>query len=182
MTVVSPSRGAARVWRGLMLAAASLAVPTVAHVAADGGVPLQGPFLFGAVLLSVACVALADRQRTPAAIAGVIGLSQPLLHGSLVLSSHGTTSIVPTPRMIFAHALATLVLTVLLAGGEAVLWSMAALARTVLGTTKPAQVNWRPAPGLAAAILRSPVDLPHPSHLLLAADLTRRGPPVVAGL
>jgi hypothetical protein len=84
--------------------------------------------------------------------------------------------------MIFAHALATLVLTVLLAGGEAVLWSMASLARTVLGTAAPAQVNWRPEPGSAAAILRSPVDLPHPRHLLLAADSTRRGPPVVAGL
>ena len=181
MAVVSPNRGTARVWRGLMLAAASLAVPTVAHVAANGGVPLRGPFLFGVALLSVACVALADRQRTPAAIAGVIGLSQPLLHGGLVLSSHGTTSIFPTPRMIFAHALATLVLTVLLAGGEAVLWSMATLARTVLGTAAPAQVDCRPEADSAAAILRSPVDLPHPRHLLLAADSPRRAPPVVAG-
>jgi hypothetical protein len=170
-----------RVWRGLILAAASLAVPTVAHVAADGGVPVEGPFLFGAALLSVACVALADRQRTPAAIAGVIGLSQPLLHGVLVLSSHGTTSIAPAPRMIFAHALATLVLTVLLAVGEAVLWSMAALGRTVLGTTAPIPADWSPDPGTAAAVLGSPVDLPRPRHLVLAAEAPRRGPPVVAG-
>jgi hypothetical protein len=163
-----------------MLAAASLAVPTVAHVAAEGGVPVQGPFLFGVVLLGVACVALADRQRTPAAIAGVIGLSQPLVHGVLVLS-HGTTSIVPTPRMIFAHALATFVLTVLLAGGEAVLWSMAALARTVLGTTTPVLVDCSES-GTAAAILRSPVDLPRPHHLVLAAESPRRGPPVIAGI
>lgn len=180
MTVVSPGRGTVRVWRGLMLAAASLAVPTVAHVAAEGGVPVQGPFLFGVVLLGVACVALADRQRTPAAIAGVIGLSQPLVHGVLVLS-HGTTSIVPTPRMIFAHALATFVLTVLLAGGEAVLWSMAALARTVLGTTTPVLVDCSES-GTAAAILRSPVDLPRPHHLVLAAESPRRGPPVIAGI
>jgi len=181
VTVVSPGRGTVRVWRGLMLAAASLAVPTVAHVAAEGGVPVQGPFLFGAALLSVACVALADRQRTPAAIAGVIGLCQPLVHGALVLSSHGTTSIVPTPRMIFAHALATLVLAVLLAGGEAVLWSMAALARTVLGPTAPVLVD-RSEPGPAVAILRSPVDLPRPRHLVLATESPRRGPPVIAGL
>jgi hypothetical protein len=128
----------------------------------------------------VACVALADRQRTPAAIAGVIGLSQPLVHGVLVLS-HGTTSIVPTPRMIFAHALATFVLTVLLAGGEAVLWSMAALARTVLGTTTPVLVDCSES-GTAAAILRSPVDLPRPHHLVLAAESPRRGPPVIAGI
>lgn len=180
MTVVSPGRGSVRVWRGLMLAAASLAVPTVAHVAAEGDVPVQGPFLFGVVLLAVACVALADRQRTPGAIAGVIGLSQPLVHGVLVLSSHGTSSIVPTPRMIFAHALATFVLTVLLAGGEAVLWSMAALARTVLGTTTPVLVDSSES-GTAAAILRSPVDLPRPHHLVLAAESPRRGPPVIAG-
>ena len=164
-----------------MLATASLAVPTVAHVAAEGSVPVQGPFLFGAALLSVACVALADRQRTPAAIAGVIGLSQPLVHGALVLSSHGTSSILPTPRMIFAHALATLVLTVLLASGEALLWSMAALARTVLGTTAPVPADWSPKPGTAAAGLGSPVDLPRPRHLVLAAESPRRGPPVVAG-
>ncbi|HEX6335483.1 MAG TPA: hypothetical protein VFZ85_00890 [Jiangellaceae bacterium] len=178
---MNPGRGTVRVWRGLALATASLAVPTVAHIASEGGVPVHGPFLFGAALLSVACVALADRQRTPAAIAAVIGLSQPLVHGVLALSSHGTTSIAPTPRMIVAHALATLVLTVLIAGGEAVLWSMAALARTVLGAKAPVLVDFPPEPGAAAAALRSPVDLPLPRHLILAADSPRRGPPVIAG-
>jgi hypothetical protein len=99
------------VWRGLTLAAASLAIPTAAHVAAGGVLPVHGPFLFGAVLLSVACVALADRQRTPGAIAGVIALTQPPLHGVLALSAHGTVEIVPNPGMIVAHGVATLVLT-----------------------------------------------------------------------
>ena len=175
-------RGAARVWRGLALGAASLGVPTAAHVVAHGGVPAQGPFLLGAALLSVACVALADRQRTPAAIAGVVGLSQPLVHCALVLSSHGTASIAATPRMILAHILATLVLTVLLAGGEAVLWSMSTLARTVLGAAAPALFDTSPAAAPAAAVVRLPIDLPNPRHLVLAAESPRRGPPVVAGL
>ena len=41
----------------------------------------------------------------------------------------------------------------------------------------PAQVDCRPEADSAAAILRSPVDLPRPRHLVLAAESPRRGPP-----
>lgn len=182
VAVVSPGQGRLRVWRGLTLAAASLAIPTAAHVAAGGGVPVQGPFLFSAALLSIACVALADRQRRPRAIAGVIGSSQPLVHGVLALSNHGTATIVPTPQMIAAHAAATVVLTVLLAGGETVLWSMAVLSKTVVGPATRIFVAWMPAVVPATAVHHSSVDLPRPRHLVLAAESPRRGPPVAAGI
>lgn len=181
MAVVNPGKGRLRVWRGLLLAAASLAIPTAAHVAAGGGAPTQGPFLFGAVLLGAACIALADRQRTPGGIAGVIALSQPLLHGLLALSGHGSAMVVPTPRMLLAHAVATVVLTVLLAGGEAVVWSMAALAGTVLGSAAKVLMSWSPNVARLTNPHLTPVDLPRPRHLLLATGSPRRGPPVGAG-
>ena len=182
MAVVNPGQGTARVWRGSALAAASLAVPTAAHAAAGGGVPVDGPFLFGVALLAVACVAIADRRRTPGAIAAVIGFTQPLLHGALALSSHDPATISPTPGMILTHMVATLVLTLLLAGGEAVLWSMAALAATVLGTVTRIPVTWPPNGGPVTPVRRSFADLPPPRHLVLAAEAPRRGPPRGAGI
>src|ERR687891_448282 len=62
---MSPGRGRFRAARGLVLSAACLLVPTTAHVIAGGGAPTTGPFLFGAALLSVASIGLAER-RLPA--------------------------------------------------------------------------------------------------------------------
>lgn len=184
MAVVNPGQGRLRVWRGLALAAACLGIPSTAHIAAGGGVPAQGPFLFCAALLAVACIGLADRRRTTSAIAGIIGCTQPLLHGALALSSHSSATIVPHPRMILAHAAAACLLTLLLAGGEAVLWSMAALAGTVLGSARAAGllVTWAPDVRQAVPVPRKSADLPRPRHLALACESPRRGPPVAAGI
>jgi hypothetical protein len=84
-----------RVGRGLTLAFACVALATVAHVAAGSGWPAHGPFVICAVLLAVACVALADVQRTLGAIAAVIVLTQPRLHVVLALSSHGSAAVAP---------------------------------------------------------------------------------------
>jgi hypothetical protein len=179
---VNPGRGRLRVWRGLTLASACVVLATVAHVAAGGGWPAHGPFVICAILLAVACVALADQQRTLGAIAAVIVLTQPPLHVVLALSSHGSAAVVPSPGMVAAHAAAAALLTVLLAGGEAIAWSMAALETTVLGSAARAVLAWSPDPRPVLTVLSEPRDLPFPYRLILAADTPGRGPPVIAGV
>lgn len=120
------------------MSAACLLIPTVAHVAAGGGVPAHAGFLFVAALLSVSCVALAGRRRSLGQIAALLLLSQPMLHVLLTLAGHhesagaGVVSVVSDAPMLLAHLLAAGVLTGLLAGAETVAWSMAALSATVL--------------------------------------------------
>ena len=120
-------RGRGRVGRGLTLSAACLAIPAIGHTTAGGGLPSVGPFLFGAGLLCVACVALADRRLSAGGIVALVFASQPAFHVLLSLSAHAHSTSRITVGMVIAHAIAACVLAVLLTGGEAVLWSIAAL-------------------------------------------------------
>ncbi|NEE03800.1 hypothetical protein [Phytoactinopolyspora halotolerans] len=125
-----PGQGRMRVARGLVMSAACLLLPAGAHVTAGGGLPVHVEFLFAAGLLSVACVALADRRRNPGEIGAALVLSQPALHVLLTMAGgdHGPT--VGGASMLGAHVVSAVVLTVLLSGLEAVLWAMAALSST----------------------------------------------------
>lgn len=80
--------GMARWTRGLTMSAACLLFPTLAHAAAGGALPGNGAFLLSIVLLSVGCVALADRRRTLREIATLLVMSQPLFHTLLATGSH----------------------------------------------------------------------------------------------
>ncbi|NED96035.1 hypothetical protein G1H11_12015 [Phytoactinopolyspora alkaliphila] len=128
-----PGRGRWRALRGLGMSAACLAMPALAHVTAGGAVPVHIGFLCGAALLSVACVALADRRRNPTEIGAVLLLSQPALHVLLSMSGHGHGATAGGGGgMVVAHVIAAAALTVLLSGAEAVIWAMAALSDTLL--------------------------------------------------
>ena len=180
----SPGGGRARVARGLALSAACLVVPAVAHVVAGGGAPTAGAFLLGAALLSIACVALADRRISLGLIAAMVFASQPVLHILLDMSAHAHHGGGPSVSagMVAAHAIAAAVLTVLLAGAESVVWTMATLSstlllrgvRAVLGATVTAAV--RP-PSVRPAW--APV---HPYVLSVTRTAPRRGPPMLSGI
>src|SRR5918994_2437732 len=129
---MSPGRGRFRAARGLVLSATCLLVPTTAHVIAGGGVPTTGPFLFGAALLSVASVGLAERRFAAGEVAMLLFASQPVLHALLAMSGHGSTAISVDAGMVLAHAVAAAVLSVLLAGGEEELLGMGGLSFTLL--------------------------------------------------
>ena len=184
VAVQSPGGGRARVVRGLALSAACLFVPAAAHVVAGGGVPTAGSFLLGAALLSVACVALADRRISVGLIAAMVFASQPVLHVLLDMSAHAHHGVGPSisAGMVAAHALAAAGLTVLLAGAESVVWSMAALSstvllrsvRAVLGATATATVR-RPSLRPASAPVHSYV-------LSVTRTAPRRGPPVLSSI
>jgi hypothetical protein len=170
--------------RGLALSAACLVVPAMAHVVAGGGAPMAGAFLLGAALLSVACVALADRRISVGLIAAMVFASQPVLHVLLDMSAHAHHGVGPSVSvgMVAAHAVAAAGLTVLLAGAESVVWSMATLSstlllrgvRAVLGATTIAAVR-RPSLRPASA----PV---HPYVLSVTRTAPRRGPPVLSSI
>jgi hypothetical protein len=170
--------------RGLALSAACLVVPAVAHVVAGGGAPTAGAFLLGAALLSVACVALADRQFSMGLIAAMVFASQPVLHVLLDMSAHAHygVGLSVSAGMVAAHAFAAAGLTVLLAGAESVVWSMATLSstlllravRAVLGATVTAAVR-RPS-------LRPASAPAHPYVLSVTRIAPRRGPPMLSSI
>lgn len=175
-------RGRARVARGLAMSVSCLLVPTAAHVAAGGGVPTEFGFVLAAALLAVACVALADRHRSAAEIGVVLIASQPALHVLFELGSHTSHAATPGWSMVLAHMLAAAGLTVVLAGAESVLWSLASLSVTVLmsrtrrllGRVAPTPPQLRPATVHAG----SPVAF----VLFLPRSAPRRGPPALQSI
>lgn len=179
MTSLTHGRG--RLARGLTFSAACLFVPATAHVVGGGAIPAAGPFLFAAALLSAACVAMADRRLSACVIAVLMFGSQPLFHILLSLSAQGHGSGVATAGvgMVALHAAAAAVLTVLLIGGEAVLWSMSALSsvlllrrvRILLFTKVPRYV--RPLPRAEHLVVSR-------SALSILRATPRRGPPVLS--
>lgn len=118
------------------MSVACLLLPTLAHVAAGGDVSTHPGFVAVALLLCVACVALADRRRSVAEIAAMLIFTQPVLHILLTLGGHheAPVSAVPSLGMVLAHVLSAGALTLLLAGAETVAWSLAVLSATVLLT------------------------------------------------
>ncbi|HET6921349.1 MAG TPA: hypothetical protein VFI46_18090 [Jiangellaceae bacterium] len=178
----SLERGRGRVARGLTLSAACLAVPTIAHVIASGGLPAIGPFLFAAGLLSTACVALADRRLTAGGIAALLFGSQPVFHILLSLSTHGhASSATPGVGMVIGHTVAAGALTVLLAGGESVLWSMAALSAVLFRRRLriPALPTLAPGPDLPSPFTD---DAANRYVLLISQIAPRRGPPLLSSV
>ena len=179
---MSPGRGRFRAARGLALSAACLLIPTTAHVIAGGGAPTTGPFLFGAALLSVASVGLAERRFAAGEVAMLLFASQPVLHALLAMSGHGSTAISVDAGMVLAHAVAAAVLSVLLAGAESVLWVMAALSSTLLLLpARAAQLAPAVEVGSAGGPLRTPLRAASAYILNVTRTAPRRGPPVPVG-
>jgi hypothetical protein len=170
---MSPGRGRFRAARGLALSAGCLLVPTTAHLIAGGGAPTKGPFLFGAALLSVASVGLAERRLAAGEMAMLVFASQPVLHVLLALSGHGSTAISVDAGMVMAHAAA---------GAESVLWVMAALSSTLL--LLPARAALL-APAVEVGSPGGPPQTPLRAASAFVLNVTRtaprRGPPVPAG-
>ena len=143
-----PTRGSARVARGLAAASVCALLTYCGHLAAGGAAPDLGLLAVLGLLLAGFLITLADRRRGPLAMLILVGGSQLALHGLLQLlsSSHlahaspsgnsvtGTAALVGTHPLLMlgAHALATVITSAMLAGAEdAVFTVAAALARAV---------------------------------------------------
>lgn len=177
-----PGRGSSRVARGLTLAGSCLLLSAAAHATAGGGAPGLEPALLGAALLSVVCVAAADRRRSFAGILGVVAVSQPVLHVLLSLSHEpaATAAVVPDRAMVLAHVVAGLAVAALLAGAEAAVWALAGLSSTLLLTLARRLHGGLPAVPRSIPARPGPAPARRPYGVLLCRGVTRRGPPVVA--
>ena len=180
----SLARGWGRVLRGLALSTACLLVPATGHIVAGGGFPAAGPFLFGTALLATACVALADRRLTASGIAALLFAAQPAFHVLLSLSghSHGGHAMPTGLGMVAAHVAAAGVLTALLAGGESVLWSMAALSSVVLLQRVDALMRQPEFSGHVRPVPNTDDRMAHAYVLAITRTAPRRGPPLLNGI
>lgn len=144
-----PTRGGARVARGLAAATVCALLTYSGHHAAGGAMPDLGLLLVLSVLLAGFLITLADRRRGPLAILAMVGGSQLALHGllqllagshpepahpgaSAPLSAALAGALTGPLAMLGAHALATLLTAAVLAGAEDAVFTVAhALARAL---------------------------------------------------
>lgn len=189
-------RAAFRLSRAAVVTAATVLLAVAAHTAAGGALP-DPLILLGLLALTLLPTAwLSGRRLTPAAVLGLLGTGQFVLHSafdglsepvaSLQLSPaaghvHVLGSVSQggpvghvhgySPAMFAAHALATLAVGLLIARGEAALWALLGwLAPLVRLLLVPAP---SPAPTLPAY---APQPLPKIWRALRLPAL--RGPPV----
>ncbi|WP_445186552.1 hypothetical protein ACTXG6_04815 [Pseudonocardia sp. Cha107L01] len=186
-----PTRGGARVARGLSAASVCALLTYGGHRAAGGALPDLGLLIVLALLLAGFLITLADRRRGPLAILVLVGGSQLALHGLLQLlggshehtASAGSSGLpgslaVPAlmPVLMFgAHALATVITAAVLAGAEAAVFTVAhALTRVLpLSLSMPRT----PEPPGRPGVVTGPLDARLRGVLGRRLHL-RRGPPL----
>jgi hypothetical protein len=137
-----PTRGGARVARGLAAASVCALLTYSGHRAAGGAMPDLGLLVVLTLLLAGFLVSMADRRRGPLAILVMLAGSQLALHGLLELlaGSHADPHAGPaggspfsgTLGMLGAHAMATVLTAAVLSGAEDAVFTVAhALARAL---------------------------------------------------
>ncbi|MBU6245985.1 MAG: hypothetical protein KGP12_12295 [Actinomycetales bacterium] len=166
-------RGSARLLRGSVLAAACLAVSTAAHATACGVTLDVGLLLSVAITMGLGLAWAQRRARTATLVAFVLAC-QVLLHVVSVLASahHSSASLIPSPSMIAWHAMAAVLMAVLLAHADTIAHRWAAFLHAL---------RW-PAPALPGIPLiagAQPPAEPAPSTWRHdpAYRIQRRGPP-----
>jgi hypothetical protein len=185
-----PTRGGARVARGLSAASVCALLTYGGHRAAGGALPDLGLLIVLALLLAGFLITLADRRRGPLAILVLVGGSQLAMHGLLQLlggsHEHAASAGLPglpgslavpalLPVLMFgAHALATVITAAVLAGAEAAVFTVAhALARVLpLALSMPRT----PEPPGRPGVVTGPMDARLRGVLGRRLHL-RRGPP-----
>jgi hypothetical protein len=163
-----------RVLRGLVTAGLCTLLIAVGHVLGGGAVPDLGVLVVLFPLLTGAVVGLADRCRSTVATLATLGGGQYALHVLLgLLHPHEAAAGPSATTMFMLHAVATVVLAVLLRHADRAFDAGKAALRRVL-SRRPLVL---PADGpLPALRVTGPA---RPAHrLALAAVPARRGPPV----
>ena len=157
---------------GLLTAALAIA----AHALAGGAVP-PGP---AAVLLSVlaitagAVAATVDRTSDARVLFGLLASGQLVAHVMLTIAGHTDCAMSggpPPAAMLAAHTVALVVCAALIAAGD----------RLCRAVTSALRAFVYELPGILATAATAAVttgDQPLRSTLLLAASVSRRGPPV----
>jgi hypothetical protein len=176
--VTGPGRGGARWARATALALATVLISLGGHTLAGGAVHLSMPMVLGTLALGALAVAAADLRRSFVEILAVVLVAQPVLHLLASLGGHGTHASPATGMgtgMLLGHAVAAVLVSLVLAGAESAVWTLAGVlspfrlpdAAPTCSTTPPRAV---PADRSAEA----------GRSAFLPSGLFNRGPPVVA--
>lgn len=122
---MQPASGPSRLVRALVVAAACVGITLSAHVFAGGMVvPARSLLLvYGAVCLVT--YALSGRRWTLGRLLVAFGAAQVVLHPAFDLLTGGMPMASTDAAMLAAHGVAALVLAVVLARGDVVLWRTA---------------------------------------------------------
>lgn len=171
-----------RVARGWLLAATSAVLSLSAHTAADGALPDPSLALAIAGLVGWVSTAMADRSQAPRS-GGVLGVmltlaaAQVVIHFALtVFGAHHDLAggpYVDPLIMVAAHAVATVVLAVLIGTAERGLLAVVVGLRRLL----PVVVAAGPHPDLPAPAVVVPTTVSSHAEVLFRRLHARRGPP-----
>lgn len=188
-----------RLARSAVFTVVCTALASAAHWFAGGSVPDPQALSAGGLLVMAAAVALAGRERSPAAVIGLLVAAQAALHVLFDPASlTDLLALVPGPAgpprhgltvgvgMVVAHLTAALLTGWWLACGEAALWSLlrrlgAYAVRRVgallalLGPLRQGDLGWAP----AGSSRRAFGDARPLRDRVLRHAVRRRGPPVL---
>jgi hypothetical protein len=202
---VAPGTGLLRLTRAAFFAGSAVGLASAAHLAAGDDLPVPVVLLAVPAVMIVVNLLAAGRRGPVGLFLGMgltqVGLHPAFMLTSLAstcapssamtgtaghrhvavtceaMSGHGVTtgSLWPSVPMALAHAVATLLLVLLLARGEAAVWALAACLHFRFPQLFPVVqvLVGRPLPVAVAAVRR----IPEPVHL---RTFRRRGPPVPA--
>ncbi|GAB3403233.1 hypothetical protein [Flindersiella endophytica] len=169
---MDPGRGALRIARGGVLAAACLLLAIAGHVGGGGHLPPLPALVVTGVLIGAAFAVLADRRRGLKQLMAASLAAQVLFHAVFALAGHDQhTLLVSGAPALVRHGVASLLVAALAARADEMLWTLAGLLRRAL---PPPLVVVPAAPPLAAV----PDFVPLASRVWTDAhSCPRRGPP-----
>jgi hypothetical protein len=160
--------------RSLCLATTLLILTLAGHSAASGALPSAAACLITAAPALALTLAVSARRRSMAWLTGYLLLGELLLHLVLSAASGHAHALLPSPVMLAAHTVASIVAAAVFAQGEQLAARWTAYLGQALGIPSlrlPAlPIHLAPAPA-------GVVD--HAAGLLLAHHVARRGPPAL---
>lgn len=177
----TPTRGALRMWRGVVLAVTSAMLAVAAHAVAGGGLPDPGLTAMLTIGVAAIGVALARHRRSIGFILTVLGAAQLTTHVLLSYAETGLTGMHMVSHgyslpMLGAHAVAVLISAWLLARADDAIFLVAsALDRLLPRLLSPPVVPETPRHPSPA-----PAGQDRSTTVLLRRSNARRGPPVAA--
>lgn len=126
--VAHPLRGL----RASAVAAFCVTSSLLLHVGAGGSVPPVAGYLVAWAVVAAVGYALSGRRWTFGRLLVLLGAGQLVLHPVFEYTSQGAEAGYPPTTMAVAHLAATVLLAVVLAYGERVLWRLAAAAERLM--------------------------------------------------
>lgn len=182
--MTSPGSGPLRAARGLVLAAVVVGLSLLSHDLAGGSRPGTVPLVVLAALSAVAVRPLTRREVGLPRLLALLGVGQVVMHvvlersaelsATATASTHAHDGPVATATMLAAHAVATVVLALVLRHGDALLWRLWSWlsGRQAPGRPRPVVV------GRVVPLARG--CLPTPRRAPVPGAVGGRAPPAVA--